>query len=51
VSLYASTTSLQRVVYAYSWPSQGSHTIRLVVVGTAGHPRVDVDALVRIYRP
>lgn len=51
VSLYASTTSLRRVVYAYSWPSQGSHTIRLVVVGTAGHPRVDVDAFVRLYRP
>ena len=28
------------------FPTYGSHTIRVEVVGTAGHPRVDVDAFV-----
>jgi beta-N-acetylhexosaminidase len=51
VSLYASTTALRRVAYALTWGSQGTHTIRIVVLGTAGHPRVDVDAFVRLYRP
>jgi beta-N-acetylhexosaminidase len=51
VSLYASTTALRRVAYALTWGSQGTHTIRIVVAGTAGHPRVDVDAFVRLYRP
>lgn len=51
VSLYATAASLRRVVYADDWTSQGSHRIRIVVAGTAGHPRVDVDAFVRLYRP
>ncbi len=44
ISLNASTTSFGRVVFAKTWASSGYHTIRIVVVGTAGHPRVDVDA-------
>lgn len=51
VSLYSSTTALRRVAYAFTWAAQGTHTIRIVVVGTAGHPRVDVDGFVRLYRP
>jgi beta-N-acetylhexosaminidase len=51
VNLYSSTTALRRVAYAWSSSSQGTHTIRIVVVGTVGHPRVDVDAFVRLYRP
>jgi beta-glucosidase-like glycosyl hydrolase len=51
VSTHATTTSLRRLAFATSWPSQGTHTIRIVVVGTAGHPRVDVDAFVRLYEP
>jgi hypothetical protein len=50
VSLDAAATALRRVVYATSWASQGTHTIRIVVAGTAAHPRVDVDAFVRLYR-
>ena len=50
VSLYASTTAYRRVVFTTSWPSQGIHTVRIVVLGTAGHPRVDVDAFVRLLR-
>jgi hypothetical protein len=46
VSLYSSTSRARQVVYAKSWSSSATHTIKLVVVGTAGHPRVDVDAFV-----
>ena len=51
VSLFAATGASRRIVYAASWGSQGRHTIRIVVVGTVGHPRVDVDAFVRLVRP
>jgi beta-N-acetylhexosaminidase len=51
VSLHAATSSLRRIVYVRSWSSQGAHTIRIVVVGSAGHPRVDLDAFVRLYQP
>jgi beta-N-acetylhexosaminidase len=50
VSLHAATAASRRIVYAASWASQGTHTIRIVVVGTAGHSRVDVDAFVRLVR-
>ena len=49
--VYVSTVSLFRsvwvpriVVAARSWPVSGSHTARLVVTGTPGHSRFDVDA-------
>ena len=32
--------------YARMWGSDGRHTLRVVVAGTAGHPRVDVDGFV-----
>ena len=48
ISLYSSTTTSRRIAFVASWPSQGSHTITIVAVGTAGHPRIDVDAFVRL---
>ena len=51
VSLYAATGASRRIVYAVSWGSQGTHKIRIVVVGTPRHPRVDVDAFARLVRP
>ena len=51
VNLHATTTTLRRVAYASNWTGQGVHTIRIVALGTAGHPRVDLDAFVRMYRP
>jgi subtilisin family serine protease len=48
VSLYRADTAYRRVVFERSWLSSGTRTIRIEVVGTAGHPRVDVDALVII---
>ncbi len=46
VGLHSSKLRPRRVVFARSWATSGSHTIKIVVVGTANHPRVDVDALV-----
>ena len=48
VSLYNSTYLAQRIVYAYSWSSNGTHTIRIVNKATSGHPRIDVDAFIRL---
>jgi serine protease len=48
VDLYAATTSPQAVAFTRSWPQSGSHTIEIRVVGTAGRPKVDVDAFVRL---
>ena len=38
----------QRVVFAYSWPTSGEHTVRLVALGTELRPRVDLDAFLVI---
>ena len=46
VRLHASTTHPRRVAFQRSWSTGGTHTVRLVVVGTPGHPRVDLDAIV-----
>jgi len=37
-------TAYRRIVYSTGWATLGTHSIRIVVVGTAGHPRVDLDA-------
>jgi hypothetical protein len=46
INLYASSTGSRRIVYSRSWASSGSHAVSILVVGTAGHPRVDIDAFV-----
>ena len=46
VSLYAATTSYRRVLVSLSWSTATSRTVKIVVVGTTGHSRVDVDAFV-----
>jgi subtilisin len=48
VSLYAAGAQPRRVVFAQHWASSGTHTISIRVAGTAGHPRVDVDAFLLI---
>jgi hypothetical protein len=50
VSLYRSSSLSRALVYAKTWASNRTHTIKVVVVGTAGHPRVDIDAFVRLYQ-
>ena len=34
------------VVFARSWASSSRHTVRIVALGTAGRPRVDLDAFI-----
>ncbi len=48
VSLYRASAQSQVVVFAKSWTTKAAHSVKLVVVGTAGHPRVDVDGFVVI---
>lgn len=44
VRLYASPTGARRIVFTKSWATSGSHRITIKLLGTAGHPRFDVDA-------
>jgi hypothetical protein len=45
VNLYAPTTGIRKLVFTYSWSSIGNHKMKIVVVGTAGHPRVTLDQI------
>ncbi len=46
VSLYATTTRARQLVFSYAWASTGTHTIKILVLGTNRHSRVDLDAFV-----
>lgn len=48
VELHAQTASTRQVLYARSWPVPGAHTLEIKVLGTAGRPRVDVDAFITL---
>ena len=48
VDLYSATTLPRAAVASYYWPTSGTHTIKVVVVGTATRPKVDIDAFVRL---
>lgn len=45
VSLYRASSKARVAVYAFTQATPAIHTIRIVCLGTAGHPRVNVDAL------
>jgi hypothetical protein len=44
VDTYGTTTRYRYQAWARTWPTSGTHTIRIVVAGTSGRPRVDLDA-------
>jgi hypothetical protein len=46
ISTYSTTTKVRQVVYQFTWATPGTHKFKISVVGTTGHPRVDVDAFV-----
>jgi subtilisin len=46
VDLYAASNQFRWVAFSQSWSSAGSHQLRIEVRGTAGRPRVDLDAFV-----
>jgi GH25 family lysozyme M1 (1,4-beta-N-acetylmuramidase) len=49
VSMYSSTYKAKQIVFAASWPANGTHTIKIVNLATAGHPRIDIDGFVRLF--
>jgi hypothetical protein len=48
VHLGSTGTIRRRVVFTRTWAADGPHTIRIVVLGTPGHPTVDLDALLTL---
>jgi hypothetical protein len=46
VSTYSTTWRFRQLVYQFNWSSAGTHKVKIVVSGTSGHPRVDLDAFV-----
>jgi hypothetical protein len=48
INLHATTHRARSIAFARRWADNGMHTIEIVNLGTAGHPRVDVDAFIRL---
>ncbi len=48
VDLRRSSALFRVLVYTKTWSTSGRHSLRVVVLGTKGHPRFDVDAFVVI---
>ena len=44
MNTYLASASAQRIEYSINFTKSGTHTIAIVNLGSAGHPRVDVDA-------
>jgi GH25 family lysozyme M1 (1,4-beta-N-acetylmuramidase) len=49
ISLWASTSSARPVVFAARWGSMSGRALKVVTAGPTTHPRVDVDAFLRLY--
>ena len=43
VNLFSSTVVDRKLVFTKSWSAVGNHSIKIVVYGTSGHPKVVVD--------
>ncbi|HEU5160066.1 MAG TPA: peptidoglycan recognition protein [Streptosporangiaceae bacterium] len=46
VDTYAATTSYRQIVWTKTWSTAAKHTVKLVVLGTAGRPYVVTDGIV-----
>jgi hypothetical protein len=44
IDLRSSTTKYRVLAWQKSWPTPATRTVKLVVVGTGGRPRIDLDA-------
>lgn len=44
VDTVGASTTYRQIAFSKAWTSYGAHTIKIVVVGTADRPKVDVDA-------
>jgi hypothetical protein len=47
IDLYSSSAKYRQTVWYTSFASVGTHTVKIVVLGTSGRPRVDVDAIAK----
>jgi hypothetical protein len=45
INMYAATTQIRQLLFTYSWSAIGTHKVKIVVSGTAGHPRVTLDQI------
>jgi len=43
VNLHTSAPTVRQIVFSRAWSSFSSHTVKLVVLGTSGHPAIDLD--------
>jgi hypothetical protein len=48
VDLHSAAAVHRRIVFAHAWATDGSHTIKIVCAGTAGHATIDVDAILTV---
>jgi hypothetical protein len=48
IDLYSATTIPATVVRSFAWANVGTHTIKVVTVGTKGRPKIDVDSFTRL---
>jgi hypothetical protein len=44
VSQYSRTFTAQKLIFGFSWTSQKAHTLKVVALGTSGHPMVAIDS-------
>jgi hypothetical protein len=51
VDLYASSRTTRQIVWTRNFATGGTHTVRIVVVGTSGRPAVDIDAFLVLANP
>jgi hypothetical protein len=49
VNLYSSAAHPRQLVWKQGWSFQGKHTIKVVVTGASGRPRVDLDAFLTFH--
>jgi kumamolisin len=49
VDLSSAVFHPRQLVWTQGWSTQATHTIKIVVNGTAGHPRVDLDAILTFH--
>ena len=48
VDTYRSTLAVRRIVFTRSWTASATHVVKVVVLGTSGRSRVDLDAFLVI---
>ena len=48
VNLHSSKVAARPIVFSAAWAMNGTHVLKVVVVGTARRPRVDTDAFVKL---